>query len=159
MVRVCFVCLGNICRSPTAEGVLRHLVQAAGLGESIAVESAGTGAYHVGARPDPRARAAAQSRGILVDGRARQFERADFARLDHVIAMDADNLRDLVALAPDAAAERKIALLRAFDPASAPGASVPDPYYGGPDGFDEVLSICLQSCRGLLAHLRREHGL
>ncbi len=159
MVSVCFVCLGNICRSPTAEGVLRHLVQAAGLGEAIAVESAGTGAYHVGARPDSRARAAAQARGIVVDGHARQFERTDFARLDHVIAMDAENLRDLVALAPDVAAERKLALLRAFDPGSPPGASVPDPYYGGPGGFDEVLELCLVSCRGLLAHLRREHGL
>ncbi len=155
MIRVCFVCLGNICRSPTAEGVLRHLVEAAGLGDRIAVESAGTCAYHVGDPPDPRARAAARARGIVVDGRARQFERADFARLDHVIAMDTDNLRDLVAMAPDAAAEAKLSLLLDFDPDSPPGASVPDPYYGGPDGFDQVLDLCLAGCRGLLAQLCR----
>jgi len=155
MIRVCFVCLGNICRSPTAEGVLRHLVEAAGLGHRIAVESAGTCAYHVGEPPDPRARAAARARGIVVDGRARQFTRADFARLDHVIAMDADNLRDLVAMAPDAAAEAKLSLLLDFDPDSPPGASVPDPYYGGPGGIDRVLDLCLAGCRGLLAQLRR----
>ncbi len=155
MIRVCFVCLGNICRSPTAEGVLRHLVEAAGLGHRIAAESAGTCAYHVGEPPDPRARAAARARGIVVDGRARQFARADFARLDHVIAMDADNLRDLVAMAPDAAAEAKLSLLLDFDPDSPPGASVPDPYYGGPGGFDRVLDLCLAGCRGLLAQLCR----
>jgi protein-tyrosine phosphatase len=159
MIHVCFVCLGNICRSPTAEGVLRHLVGAAGLDPVVAVESAGTAAYHVGERPDPRSRAAARKRGIVVDGHARQFQRADFARLDYVIAMDAENRRDLLALAPNPAAAEKVSLLLAFDVDSPPGASVPDPYYGGPDGFDHVIDLCLAGGRGLLAHIRREHGL
>lgn len=158
VVRVCFVCLGNICRSPTAEGVFRHLVREAGLEQRFAVESAGTGAYHVGEPPDRRAAATARERGVALDGSARQFRARDFARFDHVLAMDAENRRELLALAPDAAARAKVSLLRAFDPDAPPDADVPDPYYGGDGGFDTVFDICEAACRGLLARLRAETG-
>jgi len=159
MVRVCFVCLGNICRSPTAEGVMRHLVRQAGLGDQIEVDSAGTCAYHVGEAPDPRARAAAQSRGIRVAGSARKFARGDWRRFDYVLAMDGENYRDLLSSAPTDAPGRQLFMLRSFDPDAEPDASVPDPYYGGERGFDVVLDQCEKACRGLLAHIRREHGL
>lgn len=157
-VRVCFVCLGNICRSPTAEGIFRHLVREAGLEGRIAVESAGTGGYHVGEPPDRRAAVTARERGVALGGRAQQFRARDFARFDHVVAMDATNRRDLLALAPDAAARAKVSLLRDFDPDAPPDAAVPDPYYGGDGGFDEVFDICDAACRGLLARLRADAG-
>ena len=159
MVRVCFVCLGNICRSPTAEGVMAHLLKEEGLSGAIAIDSAGTGAYHVGESPDRRSTATARKRGIRVEGSARQFVKSDFARFDYVVAMDASNRSRLMALAPDEHARAKISLLRDYDPDSPADAEVPDPYYGGADGFDLVLDICLAGCRGLLAHLRREHEL
>jgi protein-tyrosine phosphatase len=160
-VSVCFVCLGNICRSPTAEGVMRHLVREAGLDHAVEIDSAGTSAYHVGEAPDRRARAAAQKRGIVVGGSSRQFVAGDFARFDYVIAMDRDNHASLTGLASRASApdRHKIHMLRAFDAASGRDLDVPDPYYGGDRGFDEVLDICDAGCRGLLAHLRREHGI
>lgn len=159
MVSVCFVCLGNICRSPTAEGVMRHLVREAGLENAIRVDSAGTGSWHVGESPDRRACAAGRKRGIEVSGAARQFRRADFDRFDYVVAMDSANYDDLVDLSPNAAASDKIHLLRSFDPGSPANASVPDPYYGGAEGFDEVVELCLLACRALLERIRREHSL
>jgi protein-tyrosine phosphatase len=158
MVSVCFVCLGNICRSPTAEGVFRHLVEEAGLTQAIQIESAGTAGYHQGDPPDPRARAAAQRRGIRVDGCARQFVAADFARFDYVLAMDSSNYSDLERLRPKTA-RAKLSLLRAFDAEAPENACVPDPYYGGDSGFDEVLDQCLRACRGLLTQIRQEHRL
>ena len=155
IIRVCFVCLGNICRSPTAEGVFRHLVAEAGCADAFEIDSAGTAAYHAGERPDRRSQATARARGVELPGRARQFVREDFARFDHVLAMDDDNYGALVRLAPDEAARAKVALLRSFDPAAPPRAEVPDPYFGGPDGFDRVFDICMAACRGLLARL---HG-
>lgn len=159
MVTLCFVCLGNICRSPTAAGVMRHLIREAGLESHIVVESAGTAGYHVGEAPDRRSRSAAARRGIDIDNRGKQFKREDFARFDYVLAMDRSNLDDLTRLAGRAELDGKLRLLRSFDPASPPGSAVPDPYYGGEDGFDEVLDLCLAACRELLAHVRREHGL
>jgi protein-tyrosine phosphatase len=159
MIQVCFVCLGNICRSPTAEGVMRHLVDGAGLGDRIGIDSAGTGAWHAGEAADRRSRETATRRGLRLDSIARQVTVGDFTRFDYLLAMDADNLRDLQDLAPDADARARVHLFRSFDPAASPGAAVPDPYYGGPGGFDEVLDICEAACAGLLAHLRREHGL
>ena len=153
-VRVCFVCLGNICRSPTAEGIFRQRVHEAGLEGRFRVESAGTGGYHVGEPPDARAAATARGRGVELSGRARQFRARDFRRFDHVVAMDAENRRDLLALAPDDEARAKVSLLRDFDPESPSGAAVPDPYYGGDGGFDEVFDVCDAACRGLLARLR-----
>ena len=133
---------------------MRRRVAEAGLDGEIAVESAGTGSWHVGNPADPRARAEARARGIAMDGRARQFRAADFARLHLVLAMDHANAADLRALAPDHAAGAKVRLLREFDPAARGDLAVPDPYYGGDDGFAEVFDMVDAACRGLLEHLR-----
>ena len=154
-MRICFVCLGNICRSPTAQGVMERLVADAGLAGRIAIDSAGTAAYHVGELPDPQARAAAGRRGIALGHRARQFTRADLDRFDIVLAMDAANLARLRELAGDRAAPR-VALLRGFDPTAPTGAEVPDPWGGSDAGFDEVLDQCERACAGLLAHIREQ---
>jgi protein-tyrosine phosphatase len=151
---ILFVCLGNICRSPTAEGVMRELLRREGLGESFTLDSAGTGAWHVGESPDPRASAAARARGIVLSGHARQIEREDFKRFDLIVAMDRANLRDLQRLAPDDGARAKVQLLRDFDPAVKGPMDVPDPYYGGEDGFERVLDLTEDACRGLLVELR-----
>jgi protein-tyrosine phosphatase len=143
-VRVLFVCMGNICRSPTAEAVMRHLVAAAGLQDVIELDSAGTRGWHAGQPPDRRARAAARRRGIGLAGAARQVSAADFARFDLVVAMDEQNLRDLLAIAPPGTAH-KIRKLAELD--------VPDPYYGGPDGFDTVSDVVTAGCARLLAEL------
>jgi protein-tyrosine phosphatase len=158
-VAVSFVCMGNICRSPTAEAVMRHLVREAGLAGKISVDSAGTGAWHVGEERDRRSRAVASRRGMPITGLARQFSRADFERFDLVLALDEDNQRDLRRLAPNDEARAKIRLLRSFEPGAAPGSEVPDPYYGGPEGFERVFDICLAACRGLLEHLRGTYHL
>ena len=154
-MRICFVCLGNICRSPTAHGVMERLVEQAGLSRAIAIDSAGTGAYHVGELPDERSRAAARRRGISLTHRARQFTADDFDRFDLVVAMDGQNLRNLQRLA----GPRKqpvIALLRSFDPTAERDAEVPDPWAGGPEGFEEVLDQCERACAGLLEHVREQ---
>jgi protein-tyrosine phosphatase len=163
--RVLFVCLGNICRSPTAEGVMRALVAREGLSDSIQLESAGTGGWHVGSAPDERATAAALARGVELEGRARQVRPEDFDEFDLLLAMDGENLRELRRLASDEEQRAKVRLLREFDPASAPrGAGVdagaggeldvPDPYYGGVDGFDEVFELVRAACEGLLEQIR-----
>ena len=159
MIRLCFVCLGNICRSPTAEGVMAHLVEREGLRAQFVIESAGTAGYHVGERPDRRTLATARARGVELPSRARQWQLADFARFDLVLAMDHDNRERLLAMAPDELSRGKVLLLRSFDPESPLDAEVPDPYYGGPDGFERVFDICEAACRGLLIHLRRERRL
>ena len=158
-VAVSFVCTGNICRSPTAEAVMRHLVREADLDNVIEIDSAGTGAWHVGEARDRRSQEVGARRGMPLAGVARQFRRSDFARFDYVLALDQENFEDLVGLAPDAQARAKVHLLRDFDPASPPHSDVPDPYYGGIDGFDRVFEICEAACRGLLNHLRRTHRL
>ena len=152
--RVCFVCLGNICRSPTAEGVFRHLLSERGKTAAFEVESAGTAAYHVGEAPDRRSTATAARRGIRLAGSAARFDVEDFDRFDHVIAMDRSNRDDLLQRAPTPEAAAKVALLRRWDPdADGSEPDVPDPYYGGPSGFDDVLDICLRSCEALLDDL------
>ena len=155
-MRILFVCMGNICRSPTAEGVMRGLLRAQGLEEAVEVQSAGTGGWHAGAPPDARAVAAARSRGVVVEGAARQVTAADFDEFDLLLAMDRDNERELLARAPDEQARAKVRLLREFDPASvaAGDLDVPDPYYGGPHGFDRVLDQVQAACRGLLDEVR-----
>jgi low molecular weight protein-tyrosine phosphatase len=166
-VRVLFVCLGNICRSPTAEGVMRALVREAGLQEKVELDSAGTGGWHVGSPPDPRAAAAAGARGIDLGGSARTVTSADFERFDLVLAMDRSNARELRRLARDDEQRAKVRLLREFDPAraregatagedaSASGADldVPDPYYGAAGGFEEVLDLVQAACAGLLEQI------
>jgi protein-tyrosine phosphatase len=158
-IRLSFVCLGNICRSPTAEAVMRHLIKQEGLQEQILIDSAGLGDWHVGHARDSRSQAVGKRRGIPLEGVARQFQPDDFARFDYVLAMDRQNRDGLLKLAPDAQARAKVRLLRSFDPASPPEAEVPDPYYGGPQGFDQVFDICQAACAGLLAQLRRDHAL
>ena len=152
--RVCMVCLGNICRSPMAAAVLRHKLEAAGLGDEVVVESAGTGGWHVGDGADRRARAALVARGYDDTHRARTFVRSFFQDYDLVIAMDGENLRNLRALAPDREARDEVRLLRSYDPTSPPDAEVADPYYGGDDGFVDVLDQIERACDGLVADLR-----
>lgn len=159
MIRLCFVCLGNICRSPTAEGIMLALVEEHGLGEHIAVDSAGTGGWHVGEPPDARARACAARRDVELNSIGRQFETSDFGRFDYVLAMDGENHADLLSLAPDDDAAARLHLLRRFDPEAPVQAPVPDPYYGGRRGFDDVFDICEAACRGLLEHIREQHDL
>jgi len=153
-VRVLFVCLGNICRSPTAEAVMRELGDDAAL-PALQVDSAGTAAYHVGESPDRRSAAAAARRGIALRGAARQVVLEDFDRFDLLVAMDRSNRDALLAMAPDASAAAKVRLLREYDPdaVAASDLDVPDPYYGGPNGFDDVLDIVGAGCRGLLDEL------
>jgi len=158
-IRICFVCLGNICRSPTAEGAMRRLVQEAGLHDRFVIASAGTGAYHVGQPADPRSRAEALRRGLSLEGRARQFEAADFDQFDYVVAMDRQNQRELERLAGDPERRGKVHLLRSFDTDSRRELDVPDPYQGGAEGFARVFEICQAGCEGLLAHVRAHHGL
>ena len=158
-VRLLFVCLGNICRSPTAEGVMRALVAEAGLQEQIEIDSAGTGSWHVGSAPDRRATDAARARGLVLEGAARQVSPADLEHYDLLLAMDAENARELRALAEDERQRAKVRLLREFDPAGNDDPSirdldVPDPYYGGPGGFDEVLDLVQAACEGLLQEIR-----
>lgn len=153
--RLCFVCLGNICRSPTAEGVVRHLLSERRHPTSFEVESAGTGAYHEGESPDRRSTETAARRGITLSGAAARFDAEDFERFDWVVAMDGANKSDLLARAPSAEAAQKVVLLREWDPESTgpDDLDVPDPYYGGASGFDDVLDICIRSCQALLDDL------
>jgi protein-tyrosine phosphatase len=154
-LRVLFVCLGNICRSPAAEGVFRHQVSAAGLEREFHIESAGTGAWHIGELADGRMRRAAERRGIGMTSRARKVSADDFERFDHILAMDRSNLETLLDLAPPEHLH-KIRLFRDLDPA-APGKDTPDPYYGGDAGFDEVLDIVERTSAHLLESLRPPH--
>tara|TARA_R110002073_G_scaffold123819_11_gene267987 strand:+ start:38220 stop:38705 length:486 start_codon:yes stop_codon:yes gene_type:complete len=156
MTRLCFVCLGNICRSPTAEGIMLDIVSRAGLATRIEIDSAGTAAYHAGEPADPRSRATAARRGIALPSTARQFTAEDFGRFDYVLAMDSENYDNLLALATTQEARDSVYLFRTFDSQSPKGASVPDPYYGGPNGFDDVFDICEAACQGLLAHVQEQ---
>lgn len=149
--RVCLVCMGNICRSPMAEIVLRRTLADHGLDGLVSVDSAGTGGWHAGEPMDERAAAALAEHGY--DGsrhRARQFTRDWFAERDLVLAMDGENLRALRRLAP---AGVEVRLFRSFDPDAPEGAEVPDPYYGGPEGFAEVLTLVRAAADGLAEHL------
>jgi len=151
-VSVLFVCMGNICRSPTAEGVFRHYVSEAGLAELFEIDSAGTHAYHVGEAPDKRAQQAAARRGFLLeDIRARRVAPEDFERFHHIIAMDQDNL---VVLREQAEAGQREKIRLFLDFSSGPETEVPDPYYGGATGFERVLDLVEDASRGLLDMLR-----
>lgn len=153
MINVLFVCTGNICRSPTAEGVFRALVAAQGLSGRVGVDSAGTHAYHVGEPPDRRSTAAARKRGIeLSDLRARKVRPADFDDFDLVLAMDRGHADILRKLCPPARADR-VRLFLDFAPELG-AKDVPDPYYGGGDGFERVLDMIEAGAAGLLAQIR-----
>ncbi len=160
-IRLLFVCLGNICRSPTAEAVMGHLVDDAGLAARIEVDSAGTSGWHVGDPPDERATAEAARRGVDMRSRGRAFHPGDYERYDLILAMDRTNLADLRDVAPDGHVRDRAVLLRSFDPAVPDGhsAEVPDPYYGGPDGFADVYDLIHDACAGLLEHLVITHDL
>lgn len=148
------MCLGNICRSPTAEAVVRALAALEAPELGVEVDSAGTAGYHVGEAPDPRMRAAAARRGYNLEGlRARIVEPADFERFDLVLAMDRENLAVLHRRAPERTRER-VRLFLEFSPQEEPK-EVPDPYYGGPNGFEEVLDLIESAAHGLLNHLRQ----
>lgn len=155
-IRVLFVCLGNICRSPLAEGVFRHLVDRAGLADRFEIDSAGTSGYHIGDPPDPRTTRVAEARGVPLTSRARQIGRADLDAFDYVIVMDAENLSAVRRLATQSAAE--VRMLREFDP-EAEELDVPDPYFGGERGFETVHDIVEAGCAGLLQHIRQERGI
>ena len=150
---VLFVCMGNICRSPTAEGVFRKVVEDAGMADAIHIDSAGTHAYHTGEPPDRRAQAAASSRGYeLTEIRARRVADEDFAEFDFVVAMDEDNLLSL----KDRATEESVSELVLFlEFSESLESEVPDPYYGGSSGFERVLDLVEEASRGLLKHIRR----
>lgn len=156
-MRILFVCLGNICRSPTAHGVFQQVLDNAGVAAHIHVDSAGTAGYHVGAAPDPRSVAAARTRGYdLSPLRARQVCAEDFAAFDYILAMDESNLANLQRICPDGFAGYLGLFL---DFAQATEREVPDPYYGGSDGFDHVLDLAEDASAGLLRHIRRESGI
>jgi protein-tyrosine phosphatase len=153
--KILFVCLGNIVRSPLAENLFRRLTQLNGIEDQFVLDSAGVGDWHVGEPPDSRMRRVAQQHGLVYDGRARQISHRDLQAFDLIIAMDRENSASLRGLARSAQEEAKIHMLREFDPQSNhPQASVPDPYYGDLDAFEEVYQIIERSCHGLLMALQ-----
>ncbi|MCP4471920.1 MAG: low molecular weight phosphotyrosine protein phosphatase [Gammaproteobacteria bacterium] len=156
MIKVLFVCMGNICRSPTAHGVFQAIVDEEGLGDAILVDSAGTHSYHVGSPPDMRSQATARERGLDLSGlRARRFVSADFVEFDYLLGMDAGNIADMHAIRPDDAHARLQFMLEYSDRYQQK--EVPDPYYSD-EGFDLVFDMVDDASRGLLRHIRAQHG-
>ena len=152
--KILFVCMGNICRSPTAEGVFRSMAHEAGLGERLVADSAGTHAYHLGEAPDPRSQAAAVKRGYDLSAlRARRIDESDFRQFDLILAMDNDNLRGIERIRP-AGGDAAVELFLRYADSGAPR-DMPDPYYGGARGFDYVLDLVEDASRGLLDSLSR----
>lgn len=156
---VLFVCLGNICRSPLAEGVFRHLVREAGFESRFVIDSAGTSSYHAGDPPDQRTTAVAHARGVKLTGASRQLLSQDLHTFDYLIVMDEDNLAEVRRMAGKQAPRAAVHLLREFDREANGDLNVPDPYYGGPRGFENVHDIVERSCTALLAHVRAQHSL
>lgn len=150
--KLLFVCLGNICRSPSAENIMQHLINEAGLSKEIICDSAGTSSYHVGSPPDRRMSAAAKLRGIQLVGEARQFQRSDFEKFDLILAMDKENYRDILSLDRSRQYENKVKLMCDFC-TKHNLKEVPDPYYGGPEGFNQVIDLLLDACEGLLNYV------
>lgn len=150
--KLLFVCLGNICRSPSAENIMNHLVERDRLTEQIVCDSAGTASYHVGNPPDRRMAVAASQRGITLRGKARQFQESDFENFDLILAMDRDNYWDILALDPAGQYRDKIRLMCEFCNRHS-DQEVPDPYYGGPEGFNYVIELLTDACEGLLQYV------
>ncbi|MDF1662403.1 MAG: low molecular weight phosphotyrosine protein phosphatase [Planctomycetota bacterium] len=158
-VGVLFVCLGNICRSPTADGIFRHLVKAAQLGDQIRTDSCGTINTHAGESPDSRTQAHAKEHGYdLSMLRGRQFKKSDFEEFNYILCMDYENLANIKALEP-LESEAILQLFGEYCDHDGTPLAVPDPYYGGPDGFANVLQMVETGCRRLLAKVREDHGL
>jgi low molecular weight protein-tyrosine phosphatase len=158
-IHIVFVCLGNICRSPLAEGILKHLVTERGYGEKIMIDSAGTANYHIGERPDPRTIENALKNGVELLSRARQFSEDDFDLFDYIIAMDKSNLYNIAYLENNESEKKyKILKMRNFDNL-AKNMDVPDPYYGGPNGFQDVFDILYRSNQNFLEYLIQTHNL
>ena len=147
--KLLFVCLGNICRSPSAENLMQHLIDQRGLNDQIICDSAGTAGYHTGSEPDRRMNTAAQKRGLTLKGSARQFTAEDFENFDLILAMDRSNYRDILSLDPNHQYADKVKLMCSFC-RSHRDEEVPDPYYGGKAGFDYVIELLLDACEGLL---------
>ena len=153
MHRVLFVCLGNICRSPMAEGIFRRHVEAAGLSHAFHIDSAGTGRWHAGEPPDPRAQSCLLGRGVDISGlRARQFTAKDFDQFDHILVMDSTNLNDVLYHARTDADRARVRKFLSFGKGD-PDSDVPDPYFGGGDGFERVFDMLDEAARGLLSHV------
>ena len=153
--KLLFVCLGNICRSPSAENIMNHLIQEAGLTDKISCDSAGTSGYHIGASPDRRMNIAAQKQGLSLQGKSRKLTPSDLQQFDLILAMDRENYQDILYLDREGKYESKVRLMCDF----ATGKSdreVPDPYYGGEDGFDRVIELLFDACQGLLDHVTKE---
>lgn len=159
MVQVCFVCLGNICRSPLAEGVFKSLVEREGLESKIFVSSAGVGDWHIGELPDARMMQTARKNGLQLTSRARQFQAEDFHNTDLILAMDESNLSALEQMSPSLDAREKLRLFRSFDQENRGDLNVPDPYYGGAGGFDHVFEIVQRTCPGVLQFIKDRSGL
>jgi protein-tyrosine phosphatase len=157
-IRVLFVCLGNICRSPLAEAVFNHKIQQSGLDGHFEVDSCGTGDYHIGEPPDPRTLANARKNGISVNHFCRQLTVDDLSYFDYVLAMDNSNLQNILSLDGSDHHSHKVSLLREFD-SEGKGLEVPDPYFGGEEGFDLVYSILDRSLDGFIAYVRQTHSV
>jgi len=153
---ICFVCLGNICRSPLAEGVFQHLINDQGLENQIIIHSAGTGGWHVGASPDARMQATARKKGVQLTSRAQQIQAGDIRRFDLVLAMDQSNLETMEYLCSPEMAAKKIRLFRSFDPEADGDLDVPDPYYGGDAGFEHVFQIVHRTCPPILDYVKSQ---
>jgi protein-tyrosine phosphatase len=151
-MKLLFVCLGNICRSPAAENIMNHLAAQSSLGNEIECDSAGTGGYHIGSPPDRRMQAAAVKRNIPMIGSARQFTKADFTDFDLILAMDRENYQNILALDPQGQYRDKVKMMCDFA-SHHPDKEVPDPYFGGAEGFDYVIDLLTDACGGLLAQL------
>lgn len=153
---ICFVCLGNICRSPLAEGVFQALTNEKGLEDQIIIHSAGTGGWHVGASPDARMQATARKKGILLTSRAQQIQAGDIRRFDLIFAMDQSNLEAMEYLCSPEMAANKLRLFRSFDPEVDGNLDVPDPYYGKDDGFEHVFQIVHRTCPLILKYVQSQ---
>ena len=153
---ICFVCLGNICRSPLAEGVFQTLINDQGLENQIIIHSAGTGGWHVGASPDARMQATARKKGVQLTSRAQQIQAGDIRRFDLVLAMDRSNLETMEYLCSPETAAKKLRLFRSFDPEADGDLDVPDPYYGGDAGFEHVFQIVHRTCPPILDYVKSQ---
>jgi protein-tyrosine phosphatase len=155
--KLLFVCLGNICRSPSAENIMNHLVAQADLSDRILCDSAGTSSYHIGSPPDRRMSAAASAKlGLQLRGKARQLQKLDFQEFDIILAMDQENYENILALDPTGQHHDKVFLMCEFC-SRYTLKEVPDPYYGGVDGFNQVIDLLVDACEGLLEHITDNH--